>query len=87
MFIPGDCKIISAVPLTTIKEYLRELGAKESSSLVYDYCGLEIEITIGINYALRNLNMPQHTIQVRGDRVSAERFINGFRFRFLSAGG
>ena len=87
MFTYSDYKILSAVPLADIKAYLYEIGVEEKSDLVYEYLGLKIEVIIGINNALINLNMPQHTVHVRGDKALAEKFLTDFRLRFLSAGG
>jgi len=87
LFTYNDLKIISAVPLSDIKAYLHELGAQETSELIYEYSNLEIEISVGINDALATLKVPQYAIHVRGDRGLAETFLTDFRFRFLSAGG
>ena len=87
MFFYRELKIQSAATLADIEAYMRELGAVKKSALAYEYGGLEIEITVGINSALAKLGLPQHTVEVRGNRAAAEKFLTGFRFRFLSAGG
>ena len=87
MFFYDELKIQSAAPLADIEEYLRELGAVKMSGLVYECSGLEIKITVGTNRALAKLSVPQHTVDVHGDRAAAEKFLTGFRLRFLSAGG
>jgi hypothetical protein len=87
LFFYSELKILSAAPLKDIKAYLHELGGEEKSELTYEYPGLQIEIIIGTNEALKNLNMPQHTINVQGEKILAEKFLTEFRFRFLSAGG
>lgn len=87
MFFYSEPKIVSAAPLAEIKAYLLELGGKEKPGLVYEYAGLEIEITPYSGNAPVILNIPRHTICVSGDKALAEKFLTGFRFRFLSAGG
>ena len=87
MFYYRELKIQSAAALADIEAYLRELGAAGKPGLVYEYGGLEIEITVGANSALAKLGVPQHTIEVRGERAAAEKFLTGLRLRFLSAGG
>ena len=87
MFSYDECKIISAVPLADIQAYLRELGAQEKPGLIYEYVGLKIEIIPLTNKATINLQIPQHLIQVHGDKALAEQFLTAFRFKFLSAGG
>ena len=87
MFNYKDQKIISAVPVVQIKDYLQELGAVEKSDHKYDYKGLEIEITPYNDNAYPDLGFPRHTIKVHGDLSMAEDFLTAFRFRFLSVGG
>lgn len=87
MFLYNDLKIISSAPIKEIRAYLNELDGIEISDLVYKCGEIEIEIKETENEAAAILEIPQNIINVRGDRVKAERFLTGFRFRFLSAGG
>ena len=87
MFSYTEHKITSAIPLNDIQAYLRQLGATEKPGLVYEYAGLEIKITPAPNKAAISLNIPQHLIQVQGNKTLAEQFLTAFRFKFLSAGG
>ena len=87
LFSYNETSIISAVPLAQIREYLSELGVSNVSESVYEYNGLEIEITPYSDSSLPDLNIPRYTIEVRGERAPAESFLTAFRFRFLSAGG
>lgn len=87
MFSYKELSIQSAIPLADIQAYLAEIGAKETSSLVYRYGALEIEITKSANNTPEILNIPRHKIQVKGNRANAEEFLTGFRLKFLSAGG
>ena len=93
MFIYKEHKIISAVPITEIKEYFDELGAveqtgqQEQTGLKYDYASLEIEITPYKENEYPDLGIKRHTIKVRGDTKLAEDFLTSYRFRFMSAGG
>ena len=87
LFSYKEQKIISAVPIAEIKDYLHELGATEKPGQKYDYTGLEIEISAFTDDTFPDLGIPRHTIAVHGDPVLAEEFLTAFRFRFLSAGG
>ena len=93
MFTYKEQKIISAVPITDIKEYFEELGAvekngqPEQTGLRYDYADLEIEITPYNENGFPDLGIQRHTIKVCGDTKLAEDFLTSFRFRFMSAGG
>ena len=82
-----EFKIISAVPIAEILDYLHELGAKEKPGKKYDHAGLEILIAPYNDDKYPDLGIPRHTIAVQGDPISAEEFLTAFRFRFLSAGG
>lgn len=87
MFCYSQCKIISAVPLAEIEDYLlRELGAVQNTEQRYEYAELKIEVTQAHD-PWPALAIPRHTINVSGDKASAERFLTDFRFRFMSAGG
>ena len=87
MFCYNNCKIVSAVPLAEIEDYLlRELGAVQSPGQRYEYAGLEIEITPASD-PWPTLAIPRHTINVSGNKAAAEQFLTDFRFRFMSAGG
>jgi hypothetical protein len=83
----NDLSVKSAIPLEDIKRYFSEIGVKEKAGLLFTYDDLEIKIIVGINEAIKNLQIPQHTIIVSGARAKAEQFLTDFRFRFLSAGG
>ena len=88
MFVYEECKIISGIPLSDIKQYLLcELGAKERLDRTYEYNGLEIEVTACMDRSFPSFSIPRHLINVRGDRTLAEQFLTTFRFRFMSAGG
>ena len=87
LFTYKEPKIISAVPLAEIKEYLRELGISEKTELNYEYNGLGIVITPCNDDTFPDLGLPRHVIEIHGDPVRAEEFLSAFRFRFLSAGG
>ena len=99
MFTYKEQKIISAVPITEIKEYFEELGAMikpeqleqteqpDKPGLTYDYTDLEIEIIPYIENGYPDLGIQRHTIIVRGDTNLAEDFLTSYRFRFMSAGG
>ena len=92
MFTYNEFVIKSSVPLSDIASYFREVGAVEKAELAYEYCTggsepLEITITIGVNEALKMLNVPMHTIRVSGNERAAKDFLDGFRLKFLSAGG
>ena len=87
MFSYKEPKIISAVPIAEILDYLHELGAKKKNGQKYVYAGMEIEITPYKDDKFPDLGIPRHTIAVQGDQISAEKFLTAFRFRFLSAGG
>ena len=87
MFTYKERKIHSAIPISEIKAYLFTLGAEERPGSVYEYKGLEIEVTPYQGDVFPNLNMPRHTIDVRGDKALAEEFLTAFRLRFMSAGG
>ena len=88
MFVYKECKIISGIPLSDIKEYLlSELEAKEKLDNIYEYNGLEIEITACMDKSFPSFSIPRHLINVRGDKTLAEQFLTAFRFRFMSAGG
>ena len=87
MFTYDEYKIISAVPLTEIKEYLLGLGGEEKPGQVFEYAGLEIEIRPVIDNKLPDLGIPRNAINVRGDKTLSEKFLTAFRFRFMSAGG
>ena len=90
MFTYRELKIISAVPISQIMGYLDELGAVQAETI----CGLKYEladIVIDINQLENDpypdIGAPRHTIQVHGDKKSAQDFLTAFRLRFLSAGG
>ena len=87
LFSYKEFKIISAVPIAEILDYLHELGARENPGKTYDYEGLEIEIAAYNEDTHPDLGIPRHTIAVQGDPILAEKFLTAFRFRFLSAGG
>ena len=93
LFSYKECKIISAVPITEIKDYLHELGAvpeyenQGKQGLKYNYAGLGIEITAYTNGTLPDIGVPRHILEVHGDRKLAEDFLTAFRFNFLSGGG
>ena len=93
MFSYKECKIISAVPIAEIKDYLHKLGAvseyeiQGKQGIVYNYAGLGIEITAYTNGTLPDIGVPRHLIVVHGDRKIAEDFLTAFRFNFMSAGG
>ena len=96
MFTFKEHKIISAVPITEIKEYFEELGAvrkpgqteqPDKPGLTYDYTDLEIEIIPYTENGFPDLGIKRHTIIVRGDTNLAEDFLTSYRFRFMSAGG
>ena len=87
LFTYNEPKIISAVPLAEIKEYLHELGSSEKTGLNYEHNGLGIAITPCNDNTYPDLGLPRHVIEVQGDPEKAEEFLSAFRFRFLSAGG
>ena len=87
MFSYKELKIISAVPADDIFGYMREIGASEKTGGLYEYGGLEIEISVYIDNALPELGIIRYLIEARGERSAAEDFLTAFRFRFLSAGG
>ena len=71
---------------------IQSLASDAVAELVYEYSAggsepLEITITIGVNEALKMLNMPMHTIRVSGSGDAAKKLLDGFRLKFLSAGG
>jgi len=82
-----NLEIISGIPLKEIKKYIEDLGGKEKSKLIYEYQNMEIKITIEENDISAILGIPRHIINIKGDRTLAEKFLNDFRLRFLSAGG
>jgi len=87
MFTYNELKINSAVPICDITDYLAELGARQLSSSVYSL--EEIEITVNPIEILMNtaFDMTRHEISVTGNRAAAERFLTGFRLKFLTLGG
>ena len=90
MFTYRELKIISAVPISQIMGYLNELGAvriETACGLKYELAGLEIDINQLENDPYPDIGVPRHTIQVHGDKKTAQDFLTAFRFRFLSAGG
>jgi len=87
IFTYKEPKIISAVPVSEINEYLRELGCDEKPGSKFRYNGLEIEITPCDDHSYPDLGIPRHMITVNGDKADAENFLSAFRFKFLSAGG
>ena len=92
MFSYDEFVIKSATPLSDITSFFSEIGAIEKSELTYEYSAdssepLEITISIGINEALKKLNVPMHTISVSGNTDIAGKFLDNFRLKFLSAGG
>ena len=90
MFTYRELKIISAVPLTQIMEYLKELGAvriETTCGLKYELAGLDIDISQLENDPYPDIDVPRHTIEVHGDKKAAQDFLTAFRLRFLSAGG
>ena len=99
MFSYDKLVIKSSVPLSDITTYFREIGASElsrkligESELAYEYSAggsepLKITIDIGVNDALKIFNMPMHTIRVSGNEDAAKKLLDGFRLKFLSAGG
>ena len=87
LFTYKALSIQSAIPFSDIQAYLSEIGAEEIAHSVYRYGTIEIEITKAANSAPKILNIQRHNIQVKGNRADAEKFLNGFRFKFLSAGG
>ena len=92
MFSYDEYVIKSSVPLSDIASYFCEIGATEKAELAYEYSAgssepLEITITIGVNEALKKLNVPMHTIRVSGNEDTAKKILDGFRLKFLSAGG
>jgi len=62
-------------------------GNVKNHELTYECLGLEIKLIIEKNDELAKLSIPRHTISVQGDKPTAEKFLNDFRFRFMSAGG
>jgi len=87
MFTFKEPKIVTAIPVDGIRNYLDEIGARKTSALVYEYAGLEIEIAAFKDKTLPNLGLEKHTISVHGDKEKAEEFLNAFVYRFLSIGG
>jgi len=93
LFSYKECKIISAVPIAEIKDYLHKLGAvseieiQGKQGLKYNYAGLGIEITAYTNGTLPDIGIPRHELAVHGDRKMSEDFLTAFRFNFLSGGG
>ena len=93
MFSYKECKIISAVPIAEIKDYLNDLGAvpeceiQGKQGLKYNYAGLGIEITAYSDGTLPDIGIQRHKLVVHGDRKLAEDFLTAFRFNFLSGGG
>jgi len=87
LFSYNEQRIHSAAPLAEIKAYLNGLGAEELPGQVFKYEGLEIRLIPYINNELPDLGVPRHTVDVTGEKEPAERFLNAFRMRFLSAGG
>ena len=87
LFTYKEFKIISAVPVSEINEYLRQLGAVEKPGSKYDYAGLEIEVTLTKDDTFPDLGMTRHTITVHGDPSLAGDFLTAYRFKFMSAGG
>ena len=87
LFTYKEHKIISAVPLPEIREYLREIGAVEKPGKNYDFPGLEIEVVLYEGDDFPDIGVSRHTITVHGDPSAAEDFLTAYRFKFMSAGG
>ena len=92
MFTYNELKIVSAVPVARIREYMDEIGANELAAgekhgLVYKYNDLEIEITACSDVAFPEFGISKHIISVTGGKTPAEEFLTAFRYRFLSVGG
>jgi len=87
MFTYKELKIVSAVPVMDILDYMNEIGAVCMNESVYSYNDLEIEITLFNDDSLPELGITRYQIEVQGDRTAAEEFLTAYRFRFLSAGG
>ena len=87
LFTYKSNKIISAVPLSEIKEYLTGLGAIEKNDRKYSYSGLEIEVAPYNDESLPDIGIPRHTVTVDGDKTKTDDFLTAFRLKFMSAGG
>lgn len=87
MFTYNELKIISAVPIGDITRYLAEIGAGQISNGVYSLGAIKIMVTPIETSVFAAFDMPRHEISVTGDHATAERFLTGFRLRFLTLGG
>ncbi|MCL1992532.1 MAG: hypothetical protein FWG66_06275 [Spirochaetes bacterium] len=85
MFAYSDLHIISAVPPGDIGAYIESLGGRETAPGSYELGGLRVTLTP------ENLSLPLggvwHKLEAAGDRQAAERFLTGFRLKFLTLGG